>query len=218
MPLRSLAPTADPSVLRTHLQPARVVSLRPGAVLFREGEPADRLYFIESGSVKLSRLSEVGREAIVALLTAGDFLGENCLIGQQVRLASAQCIVESRLWEIERSAVLERLGLDRELSEILLAYALSRNARYQDDLADQLFNSTEKRLARTLLLLARLDATSEAERSVPALSHEELAELVGATRARITYFMNRFRRLGFLDYDRRHLRVRSQLVKVLLRD
>lgn len=218
MAQRSLAKPVDATSVLAHIAQRHLENCRRGFVIFRESEAADAVYFIESGRVKLTRVSESGREAIIALLTEGDFLGEGCLIGEPQRLTSAECLSETRLWRIDKEYLLRLVRSDEYFSEMLLSYLLSRNERYQEDLADQLFNSTEKRLARTLLLLAHFGASGEPLKIVTPLSHATLAEIVGTTRARVTTLMNRFRRLRYIEYDRRALHVNASLLKVLLRD
>lgn len=196
----------------------RVVTCKANSLLFRTGDVADSVYHVERGQVKISRISASGREAIVGLLTSGDFVGEGCLIGQPVRLADAVCLTDSQLTRIDKDAVLRLLRSNSVFAEDFMAYLLSRNSRYQDDLEDQLVNSARKRLARTLLLLAHLGGAGEASRTIPHVSHYNLAQIVGTTRAHISQFMSSFRKSGFIDYNRRELVVRSSLLNVILGD
>lgn len=195
----------------------RLVICRAGTVVFHTGEPADSVYYVQSGRVKISRLSQRGREAIIGLLGEGDFVGEGCLIGQRQRRADAICIEDSLLLRINKDAVLVLLRTNSSFAEDFMAYLLSRNTRYQEDLEDQLSNSTEKRVARALLLLAHLGAGDETAKTVPYVSPETIAQLVGTTRARVSQLMTSFRRSGFINYNRHTMTVRSSLVDVLLR-
>jgi CRP/FNR family transcriptional regulator, cyclic AMP receptor protein len=187
--------------------------------VFSQGESADGLFFIQAGRVRLSVVSEAGKEATLGILGEGDFFGEGGLAGQLVRMSSATAMTDCILLHIEKKAMM--LGMSREpkLSAMFLKYLLKRNIRYQDDLVDQLFNSSEKRLARVLLLMAQFGKKGVSEMSVPRLSQETLAEMVGTTRSRVSFFMNRFRKLGFIDYDfGNNLHVHSSLLNVVLHD
>jgi CRP-like cAMP-binding protein len=187
--------------------------------VFSQGESADGLFFIQTGRVRLSVVSEAGKEATLGILGEGDFFGEGGLAGQLVRTSSATAMTDCTLLHIEKKAMM--LGMSREpkLSAMFLKYLLERNIRYQDDLVDQLFNSSEKRLARVLLLMAQFGKEGVSEMSVPRLSQETLAEMVGTTRSRVSFFMNRFRKLGFIDYDLgNNLHVHSSLLNVVLHD
>jgi CRP/FNR family transcriptional regulator, cyclic AMP receptor protein len=187
--------------------------------VFSQGESADGLFFIQTGRVRLSVVSEAGKEATLGILGEGDFFGEGGLAGQLVRMSSATAMTDCTLLHIEKKAMM--LGMSREpkLSAMFLKYLLKRNIRYQDDLVDQLFNSSEKRLARVLLLMAQFGKEGVSEMSVPRLSQETLAEMVGTTRSRVSFFMNRFRKLGFIDYDfGNNLHVHSSLLNVVLHD
>jgi CRP/FNR family transcriptional regulator, cyclic AMP receptor protein len=199
-------------------QQKRLATYKAGTIIFRESDIADSVYFIETGRVQLSRVSHTGREGIVALLTDGDFVGEICLLGETRRMDSAVCVSESRLWRIDKQYQIGLLRSDPQFSEMFLGYLLGRNARYEDDLADQLFNSTEKRLARALLLMAHFGSSCEPVKSISALNHATLAQIVGTTRPRITHFMSKFKRLGYIEYDRNVLLVHSTLMKVLLQE
>jgi CRP-like cAMP-binding protein len=185
--------------------------------IFQQGQPADSIFYLRKGKVKLSVRSEQGKEAIVATLGAGEFLGEGCLAGQPLRMASATTITNCSLFRIEKSRMLRMLHGKREISELFIAHLLSRNIRYEADLVDQLFSSSERRLARVLLLLAHFGKEGRAEVVLPRISQNNLAQMVGTTRSRVSHFMNRFRKLGFIDYnDRDGLTVHSGLLSVLL--
>jgi CRP/FNR family transcriptional regulator, cyclic AMP receptor protein len=186
-------------------------------VIFAQADPADALFYIQKGKVKLTVISNRGKQAMIAILGAGDFFGEGCLAGQLVRISSAAALNECLLVRLEKAAAMAVIHDEPAFSELFLQYALSRNIRIEEDLVDQLFNSSEKRLARALLLLANFGKESRPEPVIPKMSQETLAEIIGATRARVRFFMNRFRKMGFIDY-RNGLEVHSSLLNVLLRD
>lgn len=187
--------------------------------IFDQGQPADSIFYLRQGKVKLSVLSQQGKEAIVATLSAGEFLGEGCLAGQPLRMATATTVTDCKLFRIEKSRMLRLLHEKHEISEMFVAHLLSRNIRYEADLVDQLFNSSEKRLARILLLLAHFGKESRAERVLPEVSQDDLAQMIGTTRSRVSHFMNKFRKLGFVDYsDNDGLTVHSGLLSVVLYD
>jgi CRP-like cAMP-binding protein len=190
---------------------------RPRAVLFAQGDRADTVLYLQSGAVKLTVLSRGGREAVVAMLGAGDFLGEGTLAGQTLRIATATAVVASKALVIDKSEMIRVLHEERALSDRFISYVLARNIRVEADLVDQLFNRSEKRLARALLLLARYGRDDEPDLVLPKISQEVLAEMVGTTRSRVNFFMNRFRKLGFIDYNG-GLRVKRSLVSVVLHD
>jgi CRP/FNR family transcriptional regulator, cyclic AMP receptor protein len=196
-----------------------MVSFEKKATIFVQGDPTDGLFFIQKGKIQLSVVSEAGKEATLGILSEGDFFGEGGLAGQLIRMSSAIAITDCVLLHVEKNAMM--LAMDREpkLSATFVKYLLKRNIRYQDDLVDQLFNSSEKRLARVLLLMAHFGKEGVSEMSVPRLSQETLAEMVGTTRSRVSFFMNRFRKLGFINYDvGDNLRVHSSLLNVVLHD
>jgi CRP/FNR family cyclic AMP-dependent transcriptional regulator len=195
--------------------------------IFAQGDPTDGLFFIQKGKVRLSVVSEagkeatlgIGKEATLGILSEGDFFGEGGLAGQPQRMSSAVALTDCVLLHIEKKAMMQAMSLEPKLSAMFLKYLLKRNIRYQDDLVDQLFNSSEKRLARILLLMAQFGKEGVSEMSVPRLSQETLAEMVGTTRSRVSFFMNRFRKLGFINYyvgDNLH--VHSSLLNVVLHD
>jgi CRP/FNR family transcriptional regulator, cyclic AMP receptor protein len=187
--------------------------------IFDQGQPADSLFYIRKGKVKLSVISKQGKEAIVATLNAGEFLGEGCLAGQALRMATATTIIDCNLFRIEKAFMQRMLHEKHELSEMFVTHLLSRNIRYEADLVDQLFNSSEKRLARILLLLAHFGKESKSELVLPGVSQDSLAQMVGTTRSRVSHFMNKFRDLGFIDYrDGQGLTVNSSLLSVVLHD
>ncbi len=189
--------------------------------LFRQGEPADAIFYIQKGKIKLTVVSKQGKEAVVALLGVGDFFGEGCLAGQPLRMASASTMSECSVMRLEKAAVIRLLHDQPAFSEVLLHHLLSRNIRIEEDLVDQLFNSSEKRLARVLLLLANFGKEGKPEPVIPKISQETLAEIVGTTRSRVSFFMNRFRKLGFIQYNgsiSSGLEVHSSLLNVILHD
>jgi CRP-like cAMP-binding protein len=187
--------------------------------IFAQGDSRDGLFFVQTGKVQLGVVSEDGREATLGILGEGDFFGEGGLAGQPLRMSSATALTDCVLLHIERKAMMHAMSLEPKLSAMFVKYLLKRNIRYQDDLVDQLFNSSEKRLARVLLLMAHFGTEGVSEMSVPRLSQETLAEMVGTTRSRVSFFMNRFRKLGFINYDvGDNLHVHSSLLNVLLHD
>jgi CRP/FNR family transcriptional regulator, cyclic AMP receptor protein len=187
--------------------------------IFDQGQSADSIFYVRKGKVKLSVISQQGKEAIVATLSAGEFLGEGCLAGQSLRMATATTVTDCNLLRIEKSVMQHMLHEKHAISELFVAHLLSRNVRYEADLVDQLFNSSEKRLARILLLLAHFGKESRAEPVLPGVSQDSLAQMVGTTRSRISHFMNKFRKLGFIDYsDNDGLTVHSGLLSVVLHD
>ena len=188
-------------------------------MIFAQGEPSDGLFYIQTGKVQLSVVSERGKEATLAILGMGDFFGEGGLAGQLLRMSSAIAMTDCVLLHIEKKAMLLAMSREPKLSAMFLKYLLKRNIRYQDDLVDQLFNSSEKRLARVLLLMAQFGTEGVSEMTVPKLRQETLAEMVGTTRSRVSFFMNRFRKLGFINYDAGdNLHVHSSLLNVVLND
>ena len=187
--------------------------------IFDQGQPADCIFYLRKGKVKLSVISQHGKEAIVATLSAGDFLGEGCLAGQPLRMSTATTVTDCSLFRIEKLLMLRMLHERHEISELFVAHLLSRNIRYEADLVDQLFNSSEKRLARILLLLAHFGKESRAELVLPEVSQDNLAQMIGTTRSRVSHFMNKFRKLGFIGYsDNDGLTVHSGLLSVVLHD
>src|SRR5450759_4036478 len=169
--------------------------------IFAQGDPADAVFYIQKGKVKLTVVSKTGREATIGILGEGDFFGEGTLTGQAVRMGSVTAMTDCELLQIDKKAMMLALRREHTFSDLFLSYLLARNIRYEEDLVDQLFNSSEKRLARVLLLLAHFGKEGGPETAIPKLSQETLAEMVGTTRSRVSFFMNRFRESGFIDYD-----------------
>ncbi len=195
----------------------RTARFAPDAVVFAQGAQANSVFYIQDGSVKLSVLSSAGKEAVVAMLGPGDFFGEGCLAGQPVRMGTAKSVMRTALLRIAKRDMIRMLHEHSAFSDRFIAHMLTRNIRIEEDLVDQLFNSSEKRLARTLLLLARYGKEDTMQRVLPKLSQETLAEMVGTTRSRVNFFMNKFRKLGLIEYNG-GLKVNSSLLSVVLHD
>lgn len=208
----------DPKIFLATLGQGRTLtSYAAGDVIFFQGDIADAVFYIRKGKVKLSVTSAQGKEAVVGILGAREFLGEGCLLGQPRRLAAATAIGEAGLMRLEKSTMQRVMRSEPQLAAVFIAHLLARNSRVEEDLVDQLFNSSEKRLARTLLLLANFGKDGAPEEIDIKISQETLAEMIGTTRSRVSYFMNKFRRLGFIEYNG-SLRVHGSLVSVVLRD
>ncbi|HKM86259.1 MAG TPA: Crp/Fnr family transcriptional regulator [Terriglobales bacterium] len=189
--------------------------------IFAQGDSADAVFYIQEGKVKLAVVSKTGREATIGLLTDGDFFGEGALAGQTLRMGSATAMTDCEILRIDKRAMMDALHREHAFSDLFVAYLLARNVRYEEDLVDQLFNSSEKRLARVLLLLAHFGKEGVPEPVVPRISQESLAEMVGTTRSRVSFFMNRFRKLGFVEYSGGPdggLQVHSSLLSVVLHE
>ena len=186
--------------------------------IFAQGDSSDAVFYIRKGKVKLTVVSEIGKEATIGILNEGDFFGEGCLTGQRLRLCSASAMTDCSVMKIGKKSMNEVLHREHEFSDMFVAYLLTRNIRYEEDLVDQLFNSSEKRLARILLLLAHFGKEGKPESVIPKMSQESLAEMIGTTRSRVSFFMNRFRKLGFVDYDGDGLKVHSSLLNIVLHD
>jgi CRP/FNR family cyclic AMP-dependent transcriptional regulator len=197
--------------------PRRVVRFTRGAAVFAQGSAANHVFYVQSGGVKLSVLSTSGKEAVVAMLGPGDFFGEGCLAGQPVRMGSATALVASSFLRIPKREMIKMLHAQSTFSDLFIAHMLGRNIRIEEDLVDQLFNSSEKRLARALLLLARYGKDDTPLHVLPKLSQETLAEMVGTTRSRVNFFMNKFRKLGFIEYNGK-LKINSSLLSIVLHD
>jgi CRP/FNR family cyclic AMP-dependent transcriptional regulator len=196
-----------------------IVEYKRGESIFTQGDVCQDVMYIRSGGVKLSVLSKSGREAVVAMLGPGDFFGEGCLAGQSVRMGSASAITPSVILGVRKEKMAQLLRNQHAMSDRFIAHMLARNTRIEEDLIDQLFNSSEKRLARALLLLAHYGKQDKPTRLVPRISQETLAEMVGTTRSRVNFFLNKFKRLGFIDYDGEvPLKVNNSLLSVVLRD
>jgi CRP/FNR family transcriptional regulator, cyclic AMP receptor protein len=187
------------------------------ATIFGQGDPAPSIMYVETGTVRLSVLSHAGKEAVIAVMDSGHFFGEGCLAGQTLRMATATAMERCTVLAIDKPEMVRQLRVQPDFAEQFLTHMLTRNIRIEEDLIDQLFNSTEKRLARTLLLLARYGEPEVSHRALPRVSQELLAEMVGTTRSRVNFFMNKFRKLGFIDYNGA-LKVNNSLLGVLLRD
>jgi CRP/FNR family cyclic AMP-dependent transcriptional regulator len=211
--------TFDPKTFLAQAGLGRTILRYPkNKVIFAQGEPCDAIFYIQEGQAKVTVLSTRGKEATIALLGSGDFIGESSITSDQpLRMASAIAITDCCVLRIEKESMLKVLHSEHSFSDLFVAYLVSRNNQIQEDLVDQLFNSAEKRLARTLLLLARFGKEGRSENIVPKISQETLAEMVGTTRARVNFFMNRFRRLGLIDYDG-GLEVHSSLLDVVLHE
>jgi CRP-like cAMP-binding protein len=189
----------------------------PATVIFSQGDPASSLLYIQKGKVKITVLSKGGKEAVIAMLDEGDFFGEGCLAGQPLRISTAVAMTACSIMRLERPTVVEMLHKEAAFAELLLAYTLTRTIRIEEDLVDQLFNSSEKRLARALLLLANFGKEGKPETVIPTISQETLADMIGTTRSRVSFFMNKFRRMGFIKYNGT-LEVHSSLLNVVLHD
>jgi CRP/FNR family cyclic AMP-dependent transcriptional regulator len=215
---RSVKSAIDPKALLAAVGEGRTTrDYRSNQAVFAQGEPSDAVFFVHRGKVKLTVLSQQGKQAVTALLGPGDFFGEGCLAGQPLRMATATAMTESSIERLAKSTMIRTLHQDAVFAEAFTAYLLLRNIRMEEDLVDQLFNSSEKRLARLLLLLANFGKEGRPELVVPKISQETLAEMVGTTRSRISHFMNKFRKLGFVEYNGR-LQVHSSLINVVLHD
>jgi CRP/FNR family cyclic AMP-dependent transcriptional regulator len=186
-------------------------------IIFSQGDTADAVFYIQSGKAKATVLSEQGKEAVVAILAADDFFGEACLAGQALRLTTVAAMTEAVIMRLEKAAVIRVIHEESAFSELFIAHLLDRNIRAEADLVDHLFNSSEKRLARTLLLLANFGKEGRPEPIIPKISQETLAEMIGTTRSRVSFFMNKFRKLGFISYNG-HIEVHSSLLNAVLHD
>jgi CRP-like cAMP-binding protein len=194
-----------------------ITAYRANDHIFAQGETADAIFYIKQGKVRLTVVSKQGKEAVIAILEDGDFFGEGCLAGQQVRMATAAAISECSVIKLEKAVVVGLLHKEPSFSDLFVAHLLSRNIKIEEDLVDQLFNSSEKRLARVLLLLANFGREGTPQSVIPKISQETLAGIVGTTRSRVNFFMNRFRKLGFIDYNG-GLKIHSSLLNVVLHD
>ncbi|MFZ0480012.1 MAG: Crp/Fnr family transcriptional regulator, partial [Terriglobales bacterium] len=196
----------------------KVVSFPKKQAVFTQGDAADAVFYIQEGKVRLTVVSKIGKEATLGILSEGEFFGEGSLAGQALRMGSATAMTDCELLRIDKIAMMEALRREHEFSDMFVAYLLARNIRYEEDLVDQLFNSSEKRLARVLLLLAHFGKEGVPETVIPKISQETLADMIGTTRSRVSFFMNRFRKLGFVDYGEEGLQVHSSLLSVVLHD
>ncbi|HTQ95172.1 MAG TPA: Crp/Fnr family transcriptional regulator [Candidatus Acidoferrum sp.] len=199
----------------------KILSVAKRRVIFAQGDEADAVFYVQRGKVRLTVVSKIGKEATIAIVSEGNFFGEGSLAGQVLRMGSAVAMTDCQILRVEKKAMMDVLHREPAFSERFVAYLLARNIRYEEDLVDQLFNSSEKRLARVLLLLAHFGKDGIPETVIPKISQETLAEMVGTTRSRVSFFMNRFRRLGFVDYAggaEGALQVHSSLLNVVLHD
>ena len=197
----------------------RVVTFPKKQTIFTQGDSADSIFYIQEGKVSLTVVSKIGKEATLGILSEGDFFGEGGLAGQPLRMGSATAVTDCELLRIDKKAMMLALHREHAFSDLFVAYLLGRNIRYEEDLVDQLFNSSEKRLARILLLLAHFGKEDVPETVIPKISQETLSEMIGTTRSRVSFFMNRFRKLGFIDYETGvGLQVHSSLLSVVLHD
>jgi CRP/FNR family cyclic AMP-dependent transcriptional regulator len=194
-----------------------VVKYRKDQVVFSQGDPADAVFYVQKGKVKLTVVSEQGKEAVIAILGADEFFGEGCLAGQAQRIATVTAMTDSIIAQLDKASIVEVIHREPAFSEKFIAHLLGRSIRVEADLVDQLFNSSEKRLARLLLLLANFGKEGSPEPMIPKISQETLAEMIGTTRSRVSFFMNKFRKLGFIDYNG-GIKVHSSLLNVVLHD
>jgi CRP/FNR family cyclic AMP-dependent transcriptional regulator len=213
-------PQFDPKTFLSTIDGGRkIAAFSKKQVIFAQGDSPDAVFYIQKGKVRLTVVSKTGKEATIGILNACDFFGEGCLAGQPLRLYSATTMTDCSVMRIDKKAMMEVLHREHAFSDMFVAYLLTRNIRYEADLVDQLFNSSEKRLARVLLLLAHFGKEGKHEVAIPTISQETLAEMVGTTRARVSFFMNRFRELGFIDYHAGDaLHVHSSLLNIVLHD
>jgi CRP/FNR family cyclic AMP-dependent transcriptional regulator len=210
----------DPKTFFSIINGGRKIAAFPKKqTIFVQGDLSDAVFYIRQGKVRLTVVSEIGKEATIGILNEGDFFGEGCLTGQPIRLCSATAMTDCSVMKIDKNSMIEVLHREHAFSDMFVAYLLKKNIRYEEDLVDQLFNSSEKRLARILLLLAHFGKEGKPEVVIPKISQETLAEMVGTTRSRVNFFMNRFRKLGFIDYHAGDaLQVHSSLLNVVLHD
>jgi CRP/FNR family cyclic AMP-dependent transcriptional regulator len=205
------------TLLSTGDRGRRIATFAKKQTIFAQGGSPDAVFYIRKGRVRLGVVSKSGKEATIAILNEGDFFGEGCLTGQLLRLCSATAMTECSVMRIDKKAMVEMLHQERRFADLFVAYLLTRNIRYEENLIDLLFNSSEKRLARILLMLAHFGKDGKPEVFIPQISHDTLAEMVGTTRPRVSFFMNRFRKLGFVRYNG-GLEVRSSLLSIILHD
>ncbi len=210
----------DPKIFLSTINGGRkIVAFPKKKTIFAQGDSSDAVFYIKEGKVKLIVVSKNGKEATIGILNNGDFFGEGCLTGQPLRLCSATAMTDCSVMKIDKKSMMEVLHREHAFSDMFVAYLLTRNIRYEEDLVDQLFNSSEKRLARILLLLAHFGKDGKPETVIPKVSQEMLAEMIGTTRSRVSFFMNRFRKLGFIDYDGGSgFQVHSSLLNIVLHD
>ena len=217
MSIKASAPFDPKSFLAKVGEGRTVPKCRKDEIVFSQGDPADAMFYIQEGKIKITVISEQGKEAVVAMLGPDDFFGEGCLAGQPRRMATAAAMTDSALMRLEKAAMIRVIHDEPAFSEMFIAHLLARTIRVEEDLVDQLFNSSEKRLARMLLLLANFGKDGRPEPVIAKISQETLAEMIGTTRARVSFFMNKFRKLGFIDYNG-GIEVHSSLLNVVLHD
>ena len=217
MAKKALASFDPKTFLATVARGRSVSDYRPGDVVFLQESPADAVFYIQKGKVKIVVASKQGKEAVVGILGPGEFFGEGCLIGQPLRLSTASAMTEGEVMRVGKNEMIRVLHAEPTFGELFIAHLLTRNSRVEEDLVDQLFNSSEKRLARTLLLLANFGKEGGPQPITTRISQETLAEIIGTTRPRVSHFMNKFRKLGFISYNG-HLQVHSSLLSIVLRD
>jgi CRP-like cAMP-binding protein len=210
----------DPKTFLSTIDGGRKIAAFPKKqTIFAQGDSSDAVFYIQEGKIRLTVVSKIGKEATIGILNKGDFFGEGCLTGQPLRLCSANAMTDCSVMKIDKKSMIEVLHREHSFSDMFVAYLLTRNIRYEEDLVDQLFNSSEKRLARILLLLAHFGKEGVPETLIANISQETLAEMIGATRSRVSFFMNRFRKLGFIDYHGGDdLQVHSSLLNIVLHD
>jgi len=196
----------------------KVKEYKRAEAVYAQGDAAESVMYLQSGGVKLTVLNEVGKEAVVAILASGDFFGEGCLAGQPIRMGTATAVAPTTVLVIEKSEMFKVLHTEHGLSDVFIKFMLARNIRIEEDLIDQLFNSSEKRLARTLLLLARYGKEDQPHGVLPKMSQEMLADMIGTTRSRVNFFMNKFRKLGFIQYNNDGFQINTSLLSVVLHE
>jgi len=210
--------TFDPKAFLATVSRGRTVSdYRKDDVVFLQSSPAEAVFYVQKGKIKIVVASKQGKEAVIAILGPGDFFGEGCLIGQPLRLSTARAMAESEVMRVSKGEMIRVLHAEPAFGELFMAHLLTRNSRVEEDLVDQLFNSSEQRLARTLLILANFGKDGGPQPITTPISQETLAEIIGTTRSRVSQFMNKFRKLGFIEYNG-HLQVHTSLLSVVLRD
>jgi CRP-like cAMP-binding protein len=213
--LRSFDPQA---FLATIGEGRKIVEFEKGESIFAQGGAANAVFYVQKGKIKLTVVSQTGKEATVGVLGEGSFFGEGSLAGQSLRMGSASAMTDCTILRIDKQSMVEALHREHSFSDLFVSHLLARNIRYEEDLVDQLFNSSEKRLARILLLLAHFGKEGKPELVIPKITQESLAEMVGTTRSRVSFFMNRFKKLGFVEYDGSGLKVHSSLLNIVLHD
>src|SRR5579864_6534422 len=216
--MKQKPPSFDPKVFLAKVNGGRTISeYRKGQIVYAQGKPADSVFYIQSGKVKKIVVSEQGKEAVVGLFGTGDFFGEGCMAGEILRLATVSAMTDCVIVRLAKENIIRVIHEEPAFAELFISHLLARNSRVEEDLVDQLFNSSEKRLARTLLLLANFGKESRPEPIIAKVSQETLAEMIGTTRSRVSHFMNKFRKLGLIDYNG-SIEIHSSLLNVVLRD